>query len=266
MFMESNGQGVTELSDTKWLCELAFLVDMNNCPSDFNLKLQGHGQLISTLFDNVKAFQWKLELLQGQLKKGDLTNFPACKSRVDDPDTNASQVLRHLRSVKYLELIKKLREEFDHRFSDFRDHGRAFVLFQNPFLCVPAEEPAGCRKGQRPEQHIVTTSSTKDFLHPLYLHFASMLSQWHLYSEAHTSVRRHSPPWPLTNPSWDPGWQMTICMLSFVSQRRRWTRTSEESWPIGNSTTEPIEKRCDLITSLLMTEWWWSFSPPDICW
>ncbi|KAE8278162.1 EPM2A-interacting protein 1 Laforin-interacting protein [Larimichthys crocea] len=43
---------------------------------------------------------------------------------------------------KYLELIKKMSEEFDHRFSDFRDHGRAFDLFQNPFLCVPEEEPA----------------------------------------------------------------------------------------------------------------------------
>ncbi|XP_076130471.1 general transcription factor II-I repeat domain-containing protein 2-like [Alosa pseudoharengus] len=141
-FMESKGQYVTELRDTKWLCDLAFLADVNNCLSDLNLKLQGHGKLISTLFDNVKAFQRKLELLQGQLRKGDLTHFPACKSLVDDKDTDGSQVLRHLRSEKNHNLIKKLREEFDHRFSDFRDHEKAFNLFQNPFSCVPEEEPA----------------------------------------------------------------------------------------------------------------------------
>ena len=52
--MESKGQDFTQLSDTKWLCDLALLVDVNTCLSDLNLKLQGHGKLISTLFDNVK--------------------------------------------------------------------------------------------------------------------------------------------------------------------------------------------------------------------
>ncbi|CAK6973260.1 EPM2A-interacting protein 1-like [Scomber scombrus] len=33
-------------------------------------------------------------------------------------------------------------EEFEHRFSDFRDHEKSFNLFQNPFSCVPEEEPA----------------------------------------------------------------------------------------------------------------------------
>ncbi|XP_056466863.1 uncharacterized protein LOC130405723 [Gadus chalcogrammus] len=39
-------------------------------------------------------------------------------------------------------LIKKLREEFEHRFSDFRNHEKSINLFQNPFSCVPAEKPA----------------------------------------------------------------------------------------------------------------------------
>uniref|UniRef100_A0A672FRL1 SPIN-DOC-like zinc-finger domain-containing protein n=1 Tax=Salarias fasciatus TaxID=181472 RepID=A0A672FRL1_SALFA len=141
-FMESKGQDVTQLSDTKWLCDLALLVDLNTCLSDLNVKLQGHGKLISTLYDNIKAFQRKLELLQGQLKQGDLTHFPTCKALPDDTDTDGRHVLRHLRSDKNHNLIKKLREEFDHRFSDFRDHEKSFNLFQNPFSCVPGEEPA----------------------------------------------------------------------------------------------------------------------------
>ncbi|XP_049457624.1 EPM2A-interacting protein 1-like [Epinephelus fuscoguttatus] len=51
-------------------------------------------------------------------------------------------VLHHLRSDKNHNLIKKLREEFDHCFTDFRDHKKSFNLFQNPFSCVPEEEPA----------------------------------------------------------------------------------------------------------------------------
>uniref|UniRef100_A0A8C5CPG7 SPIN-DOC-like zinc-finger domain-containing protein n=1 Tax=Gadus morhua TaxID=8049 RepID=A0A8C5CPG7_GADMO len=109
-FMESKGQGLTQLSDTKWLCDLALLVDVNTCLSDLNLKLQGHGKLIYTLFDNVK------------LKQGVLTHFPACKALVGETDTDG--------------------EEFEHRFSDFRNHEKSINLFQNPFSCVPAEEPA----------------------------------------------------------------------------------------------------------------------------
>ena len=140
--MESKGQDVTQLSDTKWLCDLALLADLNTCLSNLNVKLQGHGKLISTLFDNVKAFQRKLELLQGQLKQGDLTHFPACKALVDDTDTDGRHVSRHLRSDKNHNLIKKLREEFDHRFSDFRDPEKSFNLFQNHFSCLLEEEPA----------------------------------------------------------------------------------------------------------------------------
>ena len=54
--MESEGQDVTQLSDIKWLCDLVLVVDLNTCLSNLNVKLQGHGKLISTLFDNVENF------------------------------------------------------------------------------------------------------------------------------------------------------------------------------------------------------------------
>ena len=57
-------------------------------------------------------------------------------------DTDGRHVLRHLRSDHNQNLLKKLREEFEHRFSDFRNHEKSINLFQNPFSCVPAEEPA----------------------------------------------------------------------------------------------------------------------------
>lgn len=136
-FMQSKGQDLPQLSDTEWLCDLAFLVDLNTFLSDLNVKLQGHGKLISTLFDSVNAFQRKLQLLQGQLREGDLTHFSACKVLAGECD-----VLHHLCSDKNHNLMEKLQEEFHHRFSDFSDHEKSFNLFQDPFTCAPEEEPA----------------------------------------------------------------------------------------------------------------------------
>lgn len=124
--MESKGRDVTQLSDTKWLRDLALLIDLNT------------------------------------------------------EDTDGRHVLRHQCSDKIHNLIKKLREEFDHGFSDFRDHEKSFNLFQNPFSCVPEDEQKCSLSSSRPEQHIVTrtsSSSTKDFLHPVILHSANMLSE-----------------------------------------------------------------------------------------
>lgn len=59
--MQSKGQDLPQLSDTEWLCDLAFRVDLNTFLNDLNVKLQGHGKLISTMFDSVKAFQRKLQ-------------------------------------------------------------------------------------------------------------------------------------------------------------------------------------------------------------
>ena len=50
---------------------------MNHLNS-LNLHLQGAGKFVSSLYDHVKSFQRKLELLQKQIKK-DLSHFVACK-------------------------------------------------------------------------------------------------------------------------------------------------------------------------------------------
>ena len=52
--------------------------------NDLNLHLQRAGKFISSLYDHVKAFQRKLELLQKQLEKGDLSHFTACKKLLEE--------------------------------------------------------------------------------------------------------------------------------------------------------------------------------------
>uniref|UniRef100_A0A3P9HMJ8 HAT C-terminal dimerisation domain-containing protein n=1 Tax=Oryzias latipes TaxID=8090 RepID=A0A3P9HMJ8_ORYLA len=99
--------------------------------------MQGHGKLISNLFDNVKAFLRKLHLLQGQHEKEDLTHFLACKVLVEETDRD---ILCHLCSQKNYDLIQKLRENSEHFFSDFKNRDKSFNLFQNPFSLFPEEE------------------------------------------------------------------------------------------------------------------------------
>ena len=61
-FMEMKGKPVKELSDGKWLCDLAFVVDITKYLSEPNVKLQGPNQLLSSLFSNLKSFEAKLKL------------------------------------------------------------------------------------------------------------------------------------------------------------------------------------------------------------
>ncbi len=101
--MQSKGQDLLQLSDTEWLCDFVLLVDLTTLLSELNVKLQGHGKLISTLSDSIKAFQRKLKLLQGQVKEGNLSHIPTCKALV-----NEHGVLHHLRSDKNHNMMEKL--------------------------------------------------------------------------------------------------------------------------------------------------------------
>ncbi|MBN3322622.1 GTD2A protein, partial [Atractosteus spatula] len=56
-FMEMKGKPVREHNDSKWLCDLEFMVDITKYLSELNVKLQGPNQLLSSLLSNVKSFE-----------------------------------------------------------------------------------------------------------------------------------------------------------------------------------------------------------------
>ncbi|GBP09324.1 General transcription factor II-I repeat domain-containing protein 2A [Eumeta japonica] len=56
-FMQIKNKPLSELSDPKWICDLAFLVDLTGYLNDLNLKLQKQGQLENYLYSYLKAFQ-----------------------------------------------------------------------------------------------------------------------------------------------------------------------------------------------------------------
>ena len=51
---------VPELQNESWQIDLAFLVDITTHLNELNTKLQGKNQLVTQLYEHIKAFQLKL--------------------------------------------------------------------------------------------------------------------------------------------------------------------------------------------------------------
>lgn len=127
-FMEEINMPVLEFDDTKWLMDLAFLVDITQELNILNLKLQGPGQLVTAMFDSVRAFTTKLRLWKSQMSQNNLTHFPACKSLLEEQSTDI-----RFSGPEYAAILDLLLEEFDQRFADFRRHRDTFLMCADPF-------------------------------------------------------------------------------------------------------------------------------------
>nr|XP_006115076.1 general transcription factor II-I repeat domain-containing protein 2A-like [Pelodiscus sinensis]XP_025036450.1 general transcription factor II-I repeat domain-containing protein 2A-like [Pelodiscus sinensis] len=96
LFMEMNGKSVAELSNPKWLCDLAFMVDITQYFSALNVKLQGPNQLLISLLSHVKSFETKLKLWQTQLEKGNMTHFPTLQAQKPASTVEYARECAHL--------------------------------------------------------------------------------------------------------------------------------------------------------------------------
>jgi hypothetical protein len=79
IFKAEKGKSIPQLSEDKWILELAFLVDIRNYLNEFNEKLQRKGKLLSDMFSDVKALEIKLKLLHKHINEQNLDHFPFCK-------------------------------------------------------------------------------------------------------------------------------------------------------------------------------------------
>ena len=73
--MTTKGRPVAELSDGKWVWQLAFLAGVTQHLNDFNLRLQGKAKLVNEMFYDVKSSDAKLSLFEKQLSTGNLAHF-----------------------------------------------------------------------------------------------------------------------------------------------------------------------------------------------
>jgi hypothetical protein len=119
-FMQIKDKPLSELNDPKWICDLAFLVDLTGYFNDLNLKLQKQGQLVNDLYSHLKAFQNKLRLWEAQMLSGNSYHFTTLSA------------YENIAYAQYAEELKLLSEQFSNRFSDFKNMEDCFSLFATP--------------------------------------------------------------------------------------------------------------------------------------
>ena len=108
-FMEDKGQPMPELSDTAWLADLAFLVDMTRHLNVLNTNLQGQNAVVSQLYSHIKAFGNKLQLFQRQLSQmqPNTTHFPLLQEIMTCFTKRSfnEQIQKYVVDVKYRSML-----------------------------------------------------------------------------------------------------------------------------------------------------------------
>ena len=72
VFQATKENNIQVPSDKHWIADLAFLVDITELLNILNLQLQGRDQIITQLYDHVRAFKQKLQLLSRHLLTGEI--------------------------------------------------------------------------------------------------------------------------------------------------------------------------------------------------
>ncbi|KAL4083803.1 hypothetical protein QTP88_029119 [Uroleucon formosanum] len=130
IFMSEKGKIVPELSNEKWVLNLAFLTDITTLLNELNTKLQGKDKLLSDMYSNIKSFQVKLKLLHKHINEQHLDHFVCCKTVLE---STKSTLNWETTKINFLNIIENLQNEFSIRFSDFYVQENKIKLFQNPF-------------------------------------------------------------------------------------------------------------------------------------
>ncbi|GBP26014.1 General transcription factor II-I repeat domain-containing protein 2 [Eumeta japonica] len=118
--MQIKNKPLSELSDPKWICDLAFPVDLTGYLNDLNLKFPKQGQLVNDLYSHLKAFQNEIRLWDAQMVSGNGYHFTTLSA------------YENIAYAQYAEELKLLSEQFSNRFSDFKNIENRFNLFATP--------------------------------------------------------------------------------------------------------------------------------------
>ena len=120
-----------ELSDTNWLCDFAFAVDIFSHLNVLNVKLQGKDLLVHDMYTNVRAFKSKLGLFSRQMSNKLFAHFP----------TLAVQKGAARNAKKYCKSLDDLKGEFCRRFCDFEKIDKSLQLVSCPLSQEPESAP-----------------------------------------------------------------------------------------------------------------------------
>ncbi|XP_005344722.1 general transcription factor II-I repeat domain-containing protein 2 isoform X1 [Microtus ochrogaster] len=123
LFMSSRGKPVPQLSSQDWILDLAFLVDMTTHLNTLDASLQGHSQMVTQMYDFIRAFLTKLCLWETHLASNNLAHFPTLKL-VSQSESDG---------LNYIPKIAELKTEFQRRLADFKAWEKELTLLSSPF-------------------------------------------------------------------------------------------------------------------------------------
>lgn len=108
-----------ELNNCNWISRLMFFTDICLHMNDLNMKLQGRGKIITAMYDNIKAFEIKLQIFKRDISTEKFKYFPNLKKHMMNSEINGD--FNNINLIKDFE--KSLDEtiaQFSQRFDQFR--------------------------------------------------------------------------------------------------------------------------------------------------
>ncbi|XP_001372983.4 EPM2A-interacting protein 1 [Monodelphis domestica] len=146
-FLAEAGASTAALRNPEWLCDWAFLVDVQAHLGELAAELRLTGTFAFSVLDHVSAFGDKLLLLQAHLRDGDLTLFPASRELCAELEQQQGPGQRHLlASPRYGQALSHLHATLENRFEDLRSVKRDLDMFADPFAFPVENAPAAIQE------------------------------------------------------------------------------------------------------------------------
>ena len=172
-FRVKKGNDVPQLSDTDWLADLGFAVDVTALMNELNVKLQCKGLFVHEMYSAVKAFMRKLQLLSSQMKDNILPHLPILKEATPSAD----------RLHRYSSMLEALHGEFSRRFEDFKTVESEMHMVSSPFTCIVDNAPSDV------QMELIDLQS--DTLLTEHFKSVSLLDFYSFLKENFVHLRRH---------------------------------------------------------------------------
>ena len=127
--MEEKNQNYPELSDLKWIMDLAFLVNMLCHLNRLNLNLQGKLKILPDLVQSVCAFVNQLKLFKTHIQRGGLTHFPTLLKA----SRQVTIAILNKQKAVNATLLETLKKSFVSRFRDLQLKKPLITFLVDPF-------------------------------------------------------------------------------------------------------------------------------------
>jgi len=131
LFLDSNKQQFTELTNVDWLSRLMFFTDLSLHLNEVNVKLQGSGKTVDIMFDIIKAFEGKLKIFKRDVEKNEFKYFKYTKLHFSNLEIHEKVDFdRHRQFL--VEILDATVNQFSSRFVQFRSFEETIKFLKYP--------------------------------------------------------------------------------------------------------------------------------------